>query len=185
HTLLSPPDVIPHSSIYTLSLHDVLPIFNGKKVVEIVAMTVPRQYRDSALHKVIAWAGKAGFERVIHVSDNALYPVLDVTGGGFVHLTSLDPRITFVSREDWTDCVPGSVVDVGSAIDGVVACDRSRRGITVHDSSGTDHPFDVRRYVECELTHRDGVTKGYDAVFDAGSEVWVADTAEHALMYDD
>ena len=156
----------------------------GEKVVEIVAMTVPRQYRDSALHKVIAWAGNAGFERVIHVSDNALYPVLDVTGGGFVHLTSLDPRITFVSREDWTDCLPGSVVDVGSAIDGVVACDRSRRGITVHGESEDDHPFDVRRYVECELTNRDGVTKGYDAVFDAGAEVWVADTTEHALMCD-
>ena len=156
----------------------------GEKVVEIVAMTVPRQYRDSALHKVVAWAGGAGFERVIYVSDNALYPVLDVTGGGFVHLTSLDPRITFVSREDWTDCLPGSVVDVGSAIDGVAARDRSRRGITVHGGSETDHPFDVRHYVECELTNRDGVTKGYDAVFDAGAEVWVADTTEHALMYD-
>src|SRR5699024_11222009 len=63
-------------------------------------------------------------------------PVLDVTGGGFVHLTSLDPRITFVSREDWTDCLPGSVVDVGSAIDGVVACDRSRRGIRSEERRG-------------------------------------------------
>lgn len=148
---------------------------SGGRVAEVHGLTVGRDYRRSMLSQLRDFARGKGFDSVVYFADSALEPVVDLSDSGFTHVTTVGPRLFFVSPTDWSDTYPGSVADADSAVSGVVERDRSMRKLNVAGDAPTDTPFDVQQYVECELTNRDGVNKGYDATYDAGGQLWVVD----------
>lgn len=110
-----------------------------------------------------------GFDALMTYSDNAWGHGMGYEKAGFELVKDTGPRLIFTARNNACDTYSWSIDSPWGARSGVVGDDRARRGLPSYE----DEPFNIREYIENELTHRDGGGHGYDAVYTPGSRLWV------------
>lgn len=110
-----------------------------------------------------------GFDALMTYSDNAWGHGMGYEKAGFELVKDTGPRLIFTARNNACDTYSWSIDSPWGARSGVVSDDRARRGLPSYE----DESFNIREYIENELTHRDGGGHGYDAVYTPGSRLWV------------
>lgn len=108
------------------------------------------------------------FNKVITYSDNAFGNGQSYQKSGFTYLGETGPSLKFVNPAHQLDRYSWQITMNLNSDQAVVNQDRIKKGLKPY----YEEKFNVRKYIETELSHRQDNSKGYDAIYTPGSKKW-------------
>ena len=101
-------------------------------------------------------------------SDNSFDDDNDYIESGFKYLGETGPSLLFVNRNHPLDRYSWQITMNLNSDKSVINQDRIKKGLKPY----YEEKFNIREYIETELSHRQDRQKGYDAIYTPGSKKW-------------
>lgn len=105
---------------------------------------------------------------IMTYSDNSYGSGQDYEKSGFTYLGETGPSLKFVNPAHPLDRYSWQITMNLNSDQAVVNQDRIKKGLKPY----YEEKFNVREYIEIELSHRQDNSKGYDAIYTPGSKKW-------------